>query len=77
MVVGGGAGGLNNKNVAGANVLLDFHRDFSIGEAAYIGSAQCGVKMLCNFSSKAGVGIASENHEVWMMVLHSVPVGMG
>ncbi len=77
MVVGGSAGGLHHEHIAGTNVLLDLDGDFTVRETAYVGVTQGGMEVLCNFRGKLAVGVACENHEVWMMVLHSVPVGMG
>jgi hypothetical protein len=64
VVVGGGAGGLHDKHVTGAYVLIDLNGNFAIREAAYRGSAQLDVQMGGNFLGHHGVGIAGKNHEI-------------
>ncbi|MNV71021.1 hypothetical protein D3C71_1640140 [compost metagenome] len=64
VVVGGGAGRLNDEHVAGANVLLDFDGDFTIGEAANFRGAKLGAEIAGNLFGHATVGIAGKNHEI-------------
>ena len=64
VVVGRGAGGLDNENVARAHVLLDFDGDFAIGEAAHIGIAQGCTEVVGDFFGHATVGIAGKHHEI-------------
>ena len=64
VVVGRGAGGLDDEDITCAHVLLDFHRDFAVGETAYLDFAQGGAQALDHFFGKTGVGVAGEDEEV-------------
>ena len=61
VLIGGGAGGLNDEHVAGADVLGNFDGDFTVREATYVGSANCRAGMVGNFRSQYRIGIAGKN----------------
>ena len=58
VVVGGGAGTLQHENVAAADVFIDFHHHFPVGEAVDGRTAERNVEVLGYRMCQLGVGIA-------------------
>ena len=61
IIVGGGAGALQHEDVAAADVFVDFHHHFPVGEAVDRRTAERNVEVLRYRVRKLGVGVAREN----------------
>ena len=55
---------MHHKDVACADVLVDFYGDFAIREAPHRGCAQADTEVPRDVRRHAGVGIAGENHDI-------------
>ena len=62
IIVGGGAGGLQDKHVAAAHVFQKLHGDFAVGKFAYGGAPQGNAKVFDHVLSQADTGVAGEYH---------------
>jgi hypothetical protein len=60
-VVGGRAGGLDDIDVATADVLIDLHERLAVGETVDGGGAERDAEMLADFLGQRRVGVAGEN----------------
>jgi hypothetical protein len=76
VVVGGGAGGLNDKDVAGTHVLVDLDQHFTVRKTAYGGCTQRHTEVAGNVRGQGGIGVAGKNQKVRSLYgLHERPSG--
>ena len=60
MIVGRGTSGLNNKNIAPANVLLDFDVGLAVGKCTDRGLAERHSNVIANAPGQLAVGRTTE-----------------
>ena len=72
VVVDRGAGGLNDKNIAASDRLLDGNRDLAVGEGGYLAVSQRHAYRIGDGLGQGGIGVARENLDLSAVINHMI-----